>query len=371
MKTVFKKILDSVFRAASSIMPDPFSVEASFGCKATKGEYMLPINYDLLPLHVQEELRIGYDINEVKIYKLRNVFISPEGIIFKNIKIFLPSLASTLIKDLLGHAFLVRQFTPFLKPFIEFEDSVIVAHDQWSQNYYHWMIDLLPKLLLLDDKLKQNILILPQYGADYMTLTLSALGYKSFYKVKDNSVLKAKTVFLPDRTAIGNLQNPELLGVLRELLVKAFCPGNVRATRRIYVSRARSQKRRLINEHEIINILKKYEFEHLYFEELTFLQQIEVMQQAQVLIGVHGANLVNILFMQQGTNVIELMNSDFTNLVYYRMASTLKLPYYLVPCSPDPSNKDKSDGTIFTKNDVDIEINPSDLKNILQKIFLY
>ncbi len=56
------------------------------------------------------------------------------------------------------------------------------------------------------------------------------------------------------------------------------------------------------------------------------------MLDTAVVIGVHGANMVNILFMQPHVKVIELMNKDHVNDAYYLLASTLNLYYYSIPC---------------------------------------
>ena len=369
MRKSLKQLSNLFFKKASALAPDSFGTTTFFGCAAVRGSYVLPLNYNTLPANVQQDLQITYDIEEKKIFELKNVFISPEGIIFKNLKIFVPSLASTLLLNLIGYSFLARQFMGFRKPFVKFDKPVIVAHDQWSQNYYHWVIDLLSKLLLPGVEMRKCILLVPEYSADFMMPTLEALGYANFYKIKDNSIIQAKTVFLPDRTAVGNLQNPPLLATLRDRLIEALHPRSSQPTRRVYVSRSKSPKRRLLNEQKVVEMLKKYEFEHVYFEQLAFLQQIELMQQTKVLIGVHGANLVNTLFLQKDSIVVELMNAEFTNLVYYKMASTLELPYYLLACTPDPVSADRNDGTIFTKNDVDIEVNLAELAEVLKKIF--
>ena len=368
MKTLAKKTIGLLLKTASDILPFSFQKKTNPGCNAIKGNYVRPINYDSLPLPIQQKMDEGYDIEEKKVFALSNVLVSPGGIVFKNLKVFMPSVMNAHVKSLLNHTFLLRQFVS-TSSLISFTKPVILVHDQWSQNYYHWLVDLLPRLLLLTDDEKKHTLLLPQYGTDYALTTVSAMGLHNLYDLKTDTFIKAPRLLYPERTAIGTYQNPELLTKVQQRLIEYLKPTPVKPFRKVYASRAKSTKRRILNEQVIFPILEQYGFECVFFEDLTFLQQVNLMWQTSVLIGVHGANLTNILFMQKGATVIELMNHEYLNLVYYRMASALGLPYFFIPGTA-ANGSDYGDEYFSMKNDLDIEVSPDVLKKILERIFL-
>jgi len=65
----------------------------------------------------------------------------------------------------------------------------------------------------------------------------------------------------------------------------------------------------------------------------TFKEQVQVFKKLDVLIGVHGAGLANIMFMKSGTHLIEIFYRDRTkvNRHYHNMCKWLGINYYSPP----------------------------------------
>ncbi|WP_460501777.1 glycosyltransferase family 61 protein, partial [Hymenobacter agri] len=127
---------------------------------------------------------------------------------------------------------------------------------------------------------------------------------------------------------------PELVREVREAVMQhlrgSLDPAR-RATRRLYVSRSRQSWRQLTNEPEVVAVLQRYGFETIYFEEMSFAEQVRTMYEAAVFIGIHGANMTNILFMTPGTHAIEMMSDTYVNPSYLSMADSIGVHYSLVP----------------------------------------
>ncbi|RYE20270.1 MAG: glycosyltransferase family 61 protein [Sphingobacteriaceae bacterium] len=240
----------------------------------------------------------------------------------------------------------------------------------WSDNYYHWLIDALPRLLILAESDKTFKILLPYYTKDYVKLTIDALGFANQYILKIDQTLFVDEVLLPGRTAYGIDQNPQLIRDLRSILIKNLHPVATKPFKFIYASRSRAKTRRLKNEDAIGDILKKYGFTVVYFEEVSFLEQIALMQETKILVGVHGANLTNSLFMQPGCILIELLNQDHPNLVYYHMASSLGLPYFSIPCVAEKVvAQDGATAKIFDSNlnNADYYVEPNEFDEVLRQ----
>jgi hypothetical protein len=75
---------------------------------------------------------------------------------------------------------------------------------------------------------------------------------------------------------------------------------------RIYVSRASAFTRRIVNEDKLLPFLEKYRFQVVRFEKYSFLEQVEIAENARVLVGPHGAGLTNLLFVNSPGRIGEI-----------------------------------------------------------------
>ena len=354
-----------------------------------------PVNHSHLPASFAAQFIRGKCIPARRIFLLKDVCISPDAVVFKNLKIFTPSL--TWLRDLNTH----RKGKLLLKQWrrkagqVAGTETVALVFDQWSaDNYYHWMVESLPRLLLVQEKYPDCLLLIPEPAPGYVRRTVSLLGFNRVLPLrrKTEEIVKVANLVLPELvyyyeeqeyinlfgtvrsevadsgsfTEAGNgLQHQELIAVVRQKLLKGFAGTPVHAGRRIYVSRSRQKTRRLSNEQSIQPLLEKYGFETVYFEGMTFDEQVSLMLETEILLGVHGANMVNILFLQAGARVVEMMNKDHLNDAYYLMSSSIGLPYFSVPCAMADKSIHLTDDTVKL-NDADLEVNVTQLEETLQ-----
>lgn len=72
-----------------------------------------------------------------------------------------------------------------------------------------------------------------------------------------------------------------------------------------------------------------------YFENKTFAEQVDIMQRADVIVGVHGAGLSNILFARKDTPVLEVYPFAYYAGPFPGVARALFLQYSYVIAEPD------------------------------------
>ena len=68
----------------------------------------------------------------------------------------------------------------------------------------------------------------------------------------------------------------------------------------------------------------------VYWEDLCFEDQIRKAASTDVLIGIHGNNLTNLIFMKPGTLVVEIMPKGFFAYDYYGLCRLKGIEYYAV-----------------------------------------
>jgi hypothetical protein len=271
------------------------------------------------------------------VYRLRQANVAWHGTVVKGLRVFVPSLPYPFLEPEYSGMFLLRQFKARKQADIaELQGPVGLIYDQWAPgNYFHWMAEVLPRLALLKKFQPDCTILLPGPKPSlFMTQTVEAFGFRKTYIMAPGEMLQVSELLVAALPGIRGYIIPSMVLESRNAVLNSWRHAiglQQKSHRRVYVSRSRQSWRQLTNEAEVVAILTKYNFETVYFEELSFLQQVALMQQTAIFIGIHGANMTNILYMQKNGYVIEMLSETYINISYLHMSNSLDLNYYLVP----------------------------------------
>jgi capsular polysaccharide biosynthesis protein len=118
------------------------------------------------------------------------------------------------------------------------------------------------------------------------------------------------------------------------------------------VSRSNASRRKIINESQVEEYVKKAGFTVVHFEDYSFSQQISIMHHCRFLIGLHGAGLVNMIFMNAGGRILELRKFDSgENYFYFGVSATVGHDYYYQFCEAKDSAISVQDSDIIVDMD--------------------
>jgi hypothetical protein len=195
-------------------------------------------------------------------------------------------------------------------------------------NHSHWLTAHLPKLVLLRDRGAAGDVLMPERRTAVMDASLHMLGLDpaAFPTFPPNCAFTVRDLVLVEADRF----RPEMLRPVREALAprRRAAPG-----RRIFVSRGRSQGRRLLGEEDLWEALDRRGFVRVYLEEHDFAAQVHLMSEAAVVVAPHGAGLTNVLFCPEGSHVVEIADRAYPNPNFYALAAAMGLKYWLVPAS--------------------------------------
>ncbi|MBW7840187.1 MAG: glycosyltransferase family 61 protein [Chitinophagaceae bacterium] len=243
--------------------------------------------------------------------------------------------------------------------------ACVFVTDHYSHNYYHWLCEALPKLLLLREKGLNSLVVLPErYKAiNYVSESLNSLGWSSAY-FSENTILQASLAYIPEATARSGSQHPLYFTKSIQLLTdKNVNGGLLPESKIIFISRQNTVTRRLVNWDEIKEILDNYKVKIVNLENYTLRAQIQLLHSTEILIGVHGAGLTNMCFMKKGASVVEIRRKDDRlNYCYFKLANTCELAYYYLLA--DGSGKSQN-----IQQD-DLYLPPQTLKTLLKDTLL-
>lgn len=269
---------------------------------------------------------------EKKIRDTHLIIIS-NGIVLQDIIVKLLESPRKYLRYTLAHPtitikYIFKRFLAFKRGLNTIEKGVWII-DNWSLGYFHWLTDALPRLLASNREEKHYPVILPERykQISYITESLNLLEAQIIY-YNEQIPLRVKELLITSHTADTGNYNHILINELRNKLRNKFTIAGD-PNRKVFVSRLKAAYRKITNEHEVIDLLKSFNYEIHYFEYYAFSKQVEIMSQAKHLIGLHGAGLTNMLFMKEGGKILELRNlNDSHNNCYFSLASELNLHYY-------------------------------------------
>jgi capsular polysaccharide biosynthesis protein len=227
-----------------------------------------------------------------------------------------------------------------------FKQKSVWVTDDWSNGYFHWLGDVIPRLFTVKDQLKDRVLLLPNkyQNFKYVTPSLQPFELGGVEFVKPAEVLVCDDLILPTQTAPSGHYNDELIRAVAKMFVDFYRKTSPAATDRIYISRSRAPKRKIINEAEVIALMKELGFRIVLPEELSFAEQVTLGSQARYLVSSHGAGMTNMLFMPPATSVLELRHvTDNINNCYFTLASALGLNYYYQTCKANGTDPHLAD----------------------------
>jgi len=256
-----------------------------------------------------------------------------------------------------------------LKPHIEKFNGVVAAVTASNQDaYFHWLFDLLPRLLILQKAAPKPEKIYLQNRYRFQRETLELLGMvrkEDIISCDEFPMLLASTLIVPCHEVMDGREFPEwVIAFLRDRFL-TYVPKIESPTKnRLYVSRADALFRRVLNEDEILPLLREYGFTAVKLEELSFIEQVKLFKDAEAVVVPHGSGLANLVFCSKGTKVIEFLPSQVLDLGF-RLSTAVGLDYFFLNSREEDSIL--CEGTSHSGNiPYDFKINLKDLVDTFQ-----
>lgn len=234
--------------------------------------------------------------------------------------------------------------------------TVAITFNAWSQNYFHWFTEVLPRIFEISNNFPEVLFIFPfPLNNQYQRPSLKALGV-NFQYFNKKAVFANNLIFSQSsRKDTGHYTLGQFNYLNKMIGLQVSKP-----TKYIYIKRS-NVKRCVQNDSEVEMLLERFGFEIIETDNLTLTNQITVFSEARCLISMHGAGLTNMLFMQKNQSIIEFgKEKEQFDKCYFNLSNILELNYYHLPCySVDPN-------VSFSHADLIVDLN--ELEKILKLI---
>ncbi|MEO6004129.1 MAG: glycosyltransferase family 61 protein [Opitutus sp.] len=213
-----------------------------------------------------------------------------------------------------------------IRPPIPIPGETAVVATALASGYSHWLLEELPRLLALGESAFTNMIA--HVGSPFSAEALKLLNLSAtVIPARRYSHFVCERLVVPSLVGQPGFPTPKALDLLEEFTAK-IRTADVVCGERLYVSRAKAQRRRVTNEAELWSLLQAHGFVKVCTEDLSWSEQIECFREAKVVVAPHGAGLANLAFCAPGTKVIELFNRSYVNGCYWRLAAVKDLDYF-------------------------------------------
>ncbi len=174
-------------------------------------------------------------------------------------------------------------------------------------NYYHDLIDCYSRIFSYNKNLSLNknidkIIISEINIKNILEEILSILDIKiPVFCLKKDKIYKFENSII---TANRNIYK------IIKLYRKFFASNQIKPSKNLFISKRDSFNRNIINEKDLLNFLKNYNFEIQTLSKKSFTEQKELFASSKFIVTMHGAALTNLLFAPSGSTIIEI-TGDF------------------------------------------------------------
>jgi len=291
-------------------------------------------------------------VRACKIMELEDYYANRELVLWKNGKMLPEAFAHAwIIKSVYGsiRSQLKFRIKNFLRKTKIVKQPVLWCIDPYATGgYYHWIVEILPRLWLVKKYVPQLQFAVPDYFLErwpFVKEFMAMLGIEKYLVLDNNHKYLIKHLVLPTRAGDPFYrQHIPLINGAQWLKEAALKLSSKTVGKRIYISRQKARYRKVVNEQEILPVLNQYGFTVVYLEDFNLADQISLLSRAEIVMSIHGAGLVNMVFMQEGSKLVEIRPAKVYHMYncFYTLSPHCKCAYYYMLCdyAPQPLEHD-------------------------------
>ncbi|MEG4035572.1 tetratricopeptide repeat protein [Microcoleus sp. w1-18aA5] len=234
--------------------------------------------------------------------------------------------------DVRKHSVFQLESFPGLK---QIDGSVAVLSGLSGNVYFHWMVDVLPRIELLRhsgrDLAEIDWFLVNSCQHQFQRESLRILGIPEEKVLESDRLphIQATELIVPSFAGYLGWPSGWAMDFLRREFLKGILPSSI-YPKRIYISRSKARYRRVLNEEDVVEVLEKFGFVSILPESMSLAEQIAHFFHAEVIVTAHGSGLTNTIFCGKGTKVIELVSPHYISHYYWGISQYLQLEHYFL-----------------------------------------
>jgi hypothetical protein len=281
-------------------------------------------------------------INDAIVFGGSNVVVSREDIVLNDELVDFNDPAFgiklSLITDRQKDSVTINFNKYQLRPEADIEKGILLScgHDM---NYFHWLVECLPKLAFIDElnKFENAPLLIPKGLHQNLMAALHKVNKNNHPLIflEPDTPYRVKKLIAPSALSqvvdryegapafdVDIVLSHKWISKVSELLKKGL-QLDTKPWRKLYLTR-RAGLRSLGNREEIERLVSEHDFEIVDLVGESLDAQIKLFSETSLIVAPTGAALTNMLFCPPGTKVIIFMsNHEVTNYHFWSSLGTI------------------------------------------------
>ncbi len=213
---------------------------------------------------------------------------------------------------------------------LQLDEAVVLLDPFPPPNLGHFLLDQISRLGLYrraGAKVSQATVVGPRLVAGFQQEIAARVAMGGW--LSTDRIARVRVGRLWVSTEIRELQHPAqfcapwVIDWVRGLLDAPAAPGR----RRLFISRADSTTRRIVNEDAVREVLASRGFETIVPGRMSYDEQLTAFREASHVIAGHGAALAHLAASASGTHVLEMFHPLYGTWAYAMLAQACGLKY--------------------------------------------
>ena len=313
-------------------------------------------------------IEVEIDKNNYKIYNCKECSLYTDtihntAIINKGKIVNGPSfqLRNNINVDCMNNS-VISKGTPRFKKKIKGKVVSLLTGGGGNSNYWHWMFDVLPRLNIIKNKeFVFNYYLFPDLSQKFQNETLDLLQISEKKRLSSRSFRHFDADEIVVTSHPYNILNDptkdslDIPSWIYDYLRINFLEKGLKNTKlksfpkKIYINRRDATSLRyIINLKEVEDILEKENFSSITLSNYSFSDQIALFNNADKIIGLHGAGFANLIFCKPGTKVIELKPNTAGDIIK-NLAIKNNLIYDDISCETKTIKLNNQEGDVYVE----------------------
>lgn len=279
--------------------------------------------------HPTLEYLNDYEIPEHFSCTLKNVgFHGKTQTVYTKEKQFVTDLSFNFHKDRGYHRF---QTSTLFRHKTRLEGTSALLSLDGGKNYSHWLLDLLPRLRLIEQPLHTiDHFLVNTTQLPFQQESLKMLGIPESKWVSTEipgNLFECENLICPSMVHHHPYYDEDSIQYIREKLLSSTDLDKALFPQKLFIYRKDPKWRKIENEQAVLETIESNGFFIVQPETLSFKEQINLFHFATHIIAPHGAGLTSLLFCNPETRILEFFAPSYLNFCYGILSDILKLPY--------------------------------------------
>jgi len=211
-------------------------------------------------------------------------------------------------------------------------ESACLLSGTWENNYFHWTSEYAPQLIGARE-FQENSgttlkLIVGSNPPDWKLEFIKHFGFSESDIVSHEGKLNVKNLIVTNGHRQDYIPHPDVLNWFKKEARNNLGHKNPVFPNKdgIYVSRQKARGKMVENYGQLSTWLEEHNIQPVYFEDMSYSEEVSLMKSVDLIIAPHGAGLTSMIYADS-PRIIEIFSSSIFRSTYFVMSGVLEYKY--------------------------------------------